>query len=80
MCIFPLAMPQQCVLYGGMKIEPNILAKAGGVTPAFIRMVMAGKRRPSLTVALRIYDATGVQLGQLAGLTRSQIDVARGMV
>lgn len=61
------------------KIDPNTIAEAGGVTPAFARMVLAGTRKPSLPVALRIYDATGVQLGPISDLTRSQIDVARRM-
>lgn len=61
------------------KIDPNVIAEAGGVTPAFVRMMIAGKRKPSLPVALKIYDATGVQFGPLSGLSRSQIDVARQM-
>jgi hypothetical protein len=62
------------------KLDPTVLAEAGGVTPAFIRMVLAGTRRPSLSVALKIYDATGAHLGPLSGLSRSQIDVARAML
>lgn len=61
------------------KIDPNTIAQAGGVTPAFARMLLAGTRKPSLPVALRIYDVTGVQLGPLAGLDRRAIDVARQM-
>lgn len=60
-------------------IDPNTIAEAGGVTPAYARMMLAGTRKPSLPVALKIYDATGVQLGPISGLTRSQIDVARQM-
>lgn len=62
------------------KIDPVQIAEAGGVTPAYVRMMMAGKRKPSLGLALRIYDATGVQLGPIADLTRAQISVARQMV
>lgn len=61
------------------KIDPNAIAQAGGVTPAYARMMLAGTRKPSLPVALKIYDATGVQLGPIADLSRSQIDVARTM-
>lgn len=61
------------------KIDPNTIAEAGGVTAAYARMMLAGTRKPSLPVALRIYDATGVQLGPIADLSRSQIDVARQM-
>ena len=62
------------------KIDPQTIAKAGGVTAAYARMMLAGARRPSLPVALKIYDATGVQLGPLSGLDRRSIDVARQMV
>jgi hypothetical protein len=60
-------------------IDPNAIAEAGGVTAAYARMMIAGTRKPSLPLALKIYDATGVQLGPISGLSRSQIDVARQM-
>ena len=60
-------------------IDPNAIATAGGVTPAYARMMLAGTRKPSLPLAIRIYDAIGVQLGPIAGLSRSQIDTARQM-
>ena len=59
------------------KPDANVLAEAGGVTPAFARMVLAGTRQPSLAVALRIYDATGLKLGPLAKLDTPSIAVAR---
>ncbi len=65
---------------GMTKIEPTVIAEAGGITPAYARMMLAGKRRPSLTVAIRIYESTGVQLGPIAGLSRSQIEVAKQML
>ena len=61
------------------KLDPIVIANAGGITPAFARMLIAGTRRPSLGVALKIYDATGMQFGPLAGLDRRSIDVARKM-
>ena len=61
------------------KIDPTAIARAGNVTAAYARMMLAGTRRPSLAVAMRIYDATGVQLGPIAGLDRRGIDVARTM-
>lgn len=61
------------------KIDPNVIAQAGDVTPAYARMLLAGTRRPSLALALKIYDATGVQFGPIAGLDRRNIDVARQM-
>lgn len=62
-----------------MKIDPNTIAEAGGVTAAYARMLIAGTRKPSLSLAIKIYDATGVQFGPLAGLDRRSIDVARMM-
>lgn len=59
--------------------SPQEIAKAASVTEAYARMLIAGTRRPSLDVALRIYDATGATFGPLAGLTKSQIEVARKM-
>lgn len=61
------------------KIDPNVIAAAGGVSAAYARMLIAGTRKPSLAVAVKIYDATGVQFGPLAGLDRRSIDVARTM-
>jgi hypothetical protein len=61
------------------KIDPNVIAAAGNVTPAYARMMIAGTRKPSLPLAIKIYDATGVQLGPIAELSRSQIEVARQM-
>ena len=61
------------------KIDPNTIAAAGGVTPAYARMLIANTRTPSLAVAIRIFDATGVQLGPLASLDRRSIEVARQM-
>lgn len=61
------------------KIDPTMIAEAGGVSAAYARMMLAGTRKPSLPLALKIYDATGVQLGPIRELSRSQIDVARQM-
>lgn len=61
------------------KIDPNLIARAGGVTAAYARMLLAGTRRPSLTLALKIYDATGAQFGPIAGLDAQAIAVARQM-
>src|SRR3546814_10344479 len=63
-----------CCICGMAKIDPNSIAAAGGVTAAYARMMIAGKRRPSLPLALRVYDATGVPLGPLSDLSRSQIE------
>ena len=62
-----------------LKPDPNAIAEAGGVTPAFARMLIAGTRKPSLAVAIKIYDATGHKLGPLVNLDTRQINVARTM-
>lgn len=61
------------------KPDPNAIATAGGVTPAYARMLIAGTRTPSLAVALRIYDATGEKFGLLRGLDDNGIETARQM-
>jgi transcriptional regulator with XRE-family HTH domain len=48
-----------------------------GISRVYAWQLLKGKRQPSLELALRIYGATGVQLGLLAGLTPDEIDVMR---
>jgi hypothetical protein len=55
------------------------ISLAGNVTPSYAHMLLNGTRRPSLKVALRIYDATGWQCGPLAGITKRNIKIARLM-
>jgi hypothetical protein len=55
------------------------VAQAGNVTPSYGHMIVNGTRRPSLKVALLIYDATGWQSGPLAGITEENIAIARLM-
>jgi hypothetical protein len=38
---------------------------------------MNGARIPPLGLAIRIYDATGLQFGGLAGLSKREIETAR---
>ncbi len=61
------------------KPDPIAIAAAGGVTPAYARMLIAGTRKPSLACAVKIFDATGLQFGPLVGLDKRQINVARTM-
>jgi hypothetical protein len=63
-----------------MKITAKQIALAGGVTPSFGHMILNGTRKPSLKLALRIYDGTGFQCGPLAGITEENIAIARLMV
>lgn len=62
-----------------MDLPIERIVEAGGVTPAYARMLIAGTRRPSLALSLRLYDATGKQVGPLAGLTKREIEGARKM-
>ncbi len=59
--------------------SPQSIADAAGVTAAYARMLLNGERRPSLDVALKVYDVTGYQCGPLAGLTKREIETARKM-
>lgn len=60
-----------------MDLPIEQIVEAGGVTPAYARMLIAGTRRPSLALALRLYDRTGRAVGPLSGLTGPEIEAAR---
>ena len=60
-----------------MELPLETIVEHGKVTPAYARMLIAGTRKPSLTLAIRLYDATGKQVGPLAGLTPRDIEAAR---
>lgn len=62
-----------------MDIPIERIVELGGVTPAYARMLIAGTRRPSLALALRLYDGTGRQFGPLDGLTKREIEAVRKM-
>lgn len=62
-----------------MDLPLERIVEVGGVTPAYARMLIAGTRRPSTALALRLYDATGRQYGPLEGLRPDEIEVARKM-
>lgn len=55
------------------------LATAAGISVPYAWQILNGKRTPSLPMSLRIYDATGEQMGQLEGLTKRDIEAARKM-
>ena len=48
-----------------------------GISRTHAYDILAGREKPSLAVALRIYDATKAQLGILRGLPRSTIEQLR---
>ena len=60
-----------------MDLPIETIVEHGGVTAAYARMLRAGKRQPSLSLALALYDGTGAQVGPLAGLTKRDIEAAR---
>lgn len=61
----------------GMELPIETIVEHGGVTPAYARMLIAGTRKPSLDLALKLYDATGTQVGPLSGLCAREIETAR---
>lgn len=56
-----------------MAISPMELSSRAGINRVYAWQLLKGKRKPSLELALQIYDRTGVQLGKLAGLTPDEI-------
>lgn len=62
-----------------MDLPIETIVQHGGVTSAYARMLRAGTRQPSLSLALALYDATGQQFGPLEGLTKREIETARKM-
>ena len=50
-----------------------------GKSAAFARMIINGKRSPSLANALKIFDGTGEKLGPLRDLSDEEIATARRM-
>jgi len=61
------------------KITADQIATHGGVTAAYGRMILAGERKPSLALAIKIYDATGARIGPLEGLSKREVETARKM-
>lgn len=60
-------------------MTPTELSKAASISVPYAWQLLNGARKPSLVVALRIYDATGLQLGTLEGLCERDIEAARRM-
>jgi len=58
---------------------PQEIANAMGKSAAFARMIINGKRSPSLANALKIFDGTGEKLGPLRDLSDEEIATARRM-
>lgn len=60
-------------------MTPTELSKAVDISVPYASQLIAGVRRPSLPVAVRIYDATGKRMGPLVGLSRDEVEAARKM-
>jgi transcriptional regulator with XRE-family HTH domain len=60
-----------------MAISPRELSDRTGVHRVYAWQLLKGTRKPSLELALQIYDQTGVQLGHLTGLAPEEIAVLR---
>jgi transcriptional regulator with XRE-family HTH domain len=60
-----------------MTIKPAELARRAGINRVYAWQLLNGDRSPSLELALRIYDGTGLQLGLLKGLKADEIQVMR---
>ena len=64
-----------------MLISSRELAERAGISWAYASQLLSDdieqRRDPSLKMALRIYDATQLQLGALRGLQPHEIDTLR---
>lgn len=60
-------------------MKPSEIARAAGISVPYASQIIDGHRRPSLEVALRIYDGTGALFGPLTGLSKREVETARKM-
>lgn len=62
-------------------MTPTELAQATGISVPYASQLLSDdmlkRRQPSLQMALRIYDKTGLQLGFLRGLSKEEIEPLR---
>lgn len=58
-------------------IRPTVLASAMGWSVPYASQVLNDRRPPSVSTALAVLDATGVQIGPLKGATADEIAFAR---
>lgn len=57
------------------------LAARAGISPAYAHQLLNGERKcSSLSMAFKIYDATGLQFGALANLTPREIETQRNLM
>lgn len=60
-----------------MAITPAELVRRTGINRVYAWQLLRGDRKPSLELALQIFDATGLQLGMLDGLKANEIQILR---
>lgn len=53
------------------------LAEKAGISAAYACQLLNGTRGASLAMAFKVYDATGLQFGPLANLTKPEIEMQR---
>lgn len=62
-------------------LTPTELAEKAGISIPYASQLLSGERKgSSLSMAYRIYDATGLQFGPLVNLTATDIEAMRKLV
>lgn len=56
-----------------MVITPIQLQTRAGISKGYASDLLAGNKKPSPSMAVRIFRATGLKLGPVAGLTDDEI-------
>jgi transcriptional regulator with XRE-family HTH domain len=59
-----------------MSITPTELHEAAGISLSYASMLMSGDRKPSATLAAKIYKETGLKLGVFEALSDADARVA----
>lgn len=60
-------------------MTPTELSEKSGISLGYASMLLSGERKTcSLAIALKIYDATGLQFGILKGLDPETVETLRG--
>ena len=58
-------------------MRPTDLAAKLNVSVAYASQLLSGTRKPSLELALKFFDASGMRLGPLVGATDEEIATLR---
>lgn len=62
-----------------MAITPTDLQARAGISKGYASDLLAGNKKPSAPMAVRIFRATGLKLGPLVNLSDAEIEVAERM-